>query len=114
MITVTINNDKKTYDADINNRVVKYVDNDYKVTVDYNDTLKIIRENDEYYMCLKFIPYKTIKCECKLIKENLMTSNYSQEISEQVQIQIKYEGYIQKQMEQIEKEQKETDKRRTE
>ncbi len=70
MITVTINNDKKTYDADINNRVVKYVDNDYKVTVDYNDTLKIIRENDEYYMCLKFIPYKTIKCECKLIKEN--------------------------------------------
>ena len=32
----------------------------------------------------------------KLIKENLMTSNYSQEISEQVQIQIKYEGYIKK------------------
>lgn len=58
------------YKSIVNNKKIIYTEKEFKVTVDYNNTLKIIRENDEYLFELEFISNMETKGRCFLKKQN--------------------------------------------
>jgi hypothetical protein len=59
------------YDAIINNNKIIYNEEEYKVVLEYNDTLKITRENSEYLFKLEFISNKKTSGKCILKQSNL-------------------------------------------
>ena len=54
------------YDAIVNNKKIIYNEKEYKVKVDYNDNLKIIRESNDCLIELEFISNKQTKGKCVL------------------------------------------------
>ena len=58
------------YDAIVNNKRIIYNEKEYKVKVDYNENLKIIRESNDCLIKLEFISNKKTKGICSLKKEN--------------------------------------------
>lgn len=67
------NNDEESiekYQAICNDKKIIYNEKEFKVIIDYNDTLKMIRENNDYIFELEFISGKTTNGFCKLKNEN--------------------------------------------
>lgn len=73
-IKVILKNDNdesvENYQAIINNKKIIYNEKNFKVIFDYNDVLKLTRENEEYLFEMEFIPNKQTKGICYLKKEH--------------------------------------------
>lgn len=68
------NNDLESaqeYQAIVKNKKIIYNEKEFKVTIDYSNTLKMIRENSDYLFELEFINNKQTKMLCYLKKENI-------------------------------------------
>ena len=95
-IKVTLISDTKTctnYKAIRHNHKIIYKEPNYNVTIDYNDILKMTRENDDYLINLEFIPNKQTTGICLLKKENVSSCFdilTSEAIKEDNVITIKY------------------------
>lgn len=59
------------YDAMVNNKKIVYNEKEFKVIINYNDELKIKRENDEFLFELNFKSDKQTKGICLMKKENV-------------------------------------------
>lgn len=72
-IKVTLKTDDvestQEYNAIISNKKIIYNEKEYKVIIDYNDILRITRENNEYLFKLEFINNKKTTSKC-ILKEN--------------------------------------------
>jgi len=69
-IKVSLKNDSEEsiekYQAIKNNNKIIYNEKEFKVTLNYNDTFKMTRENGEYLFELEFISNKQTKGKCVL------------------------------------------------
>jgi len=72
-IKVSLKNDSEEsiekYQAIKNNNKIIYNEKEFKVTLNYNDTFKMTRENGEYLFELEFISNKKTKGICTLKNE---------------------------------------------
>ena len=59
------------YQAICNNKKIIYNEKEFKVTLDYSNSLKMIRENNDYIFELEFISGRKTKGICKLKNEKV-------------------------------------------